>query len=152
MANRDTSKPWFETGDKPTQAQFQQLLDWLRFVDDPIAMNDIAGLTNALLVKVDHAGYDAFYSGELIAANADYLYTLQQYYLLEKIIVIPGADCTIRIGKTLSGDEIVTNTDIDTDGEVFVIDVFAIANRNIYISGIPVGSKLIFLKRLIKTQ
>ncbi|HEY9534105.1 MAG TPA: hypothetical protein VIQ77_06190 [Mucilaginibacter sp.] len=48
MANKDTSKQWFEMGDYPTQAQFAQVFDWLRWKDEGISIADVANLQNFL--------------------------------------------------------------------------------------------------------
>jgi hypothetical protein len=48
MANKDTSKQWFETNDTPSEAQFAQVFDWLRWKDEPITMADIAGLQGSI--------------------------------------------------------------------------------------------------------
>lgn len=48
MANKDTSKQWFETGDYPTQSQFYQVFDWLRWKDEGITIADVAALQGIL--------------------------------------------------------------------------------------------------------
>lgn len=48
MGNKDTSKQWFETGDYPTQAQFYQVFDWLRWKDEGITITDVAALQGIL--------------------------------------------------------------------------------------------------------
>ncbi|MGQ0739151.1 MAG: hypothetical protein ACT4OJ_08850, partial [Bacteroidota bacterium] len=93
MANRDTVKPWFETGDKPTQAQFWQFFDWVRFLDDPIAMAEVTGLVNALLGKVNTSDYE----GQLIAYDGPAIYTIPAGYLLEKIIPYYGGAGEMQI-------------------------------------------------------
>lgn len=41
MAYKDDVKPWFETGDFPTQAQFYQKFDWQRWKDELIGVDDL---------------------------------------------------------------------------------------------------------------
>jgi hypothetical protein len=48
MAYRDNAKPFFNSGSKPTQQQFYQLLNWLRFLDDQITIQNVSGLLQAL--------------------------------------------------------------------------------------------------------
>ncbi|MBS0647403.1 MAG: hypothetical protein JSR97_12560 [Verrucomicrobia bacterium] len=48
MTNKDTAKAWFETGDFPTQEQFYQTFDWLRWKDEGLAIDDIANLQQIL--------------------------------------------------------------------------------------------------------
>lgn len=154
MANRDTVKPWFQTGKKPTQAQFYQLFDWLFFSDDGIAMNAVAGLVATLNGKADQASFNSFYQGELINASANVIYNQLANYLIEKIIIIPGADALVRIGTTNGGEEVMPETQLlaaDAGTYVQVLDAFAVANRNLYINGITAGTRIIILKRLLKT-
>lgn len=52
----DTVKPWFETGDYPTQAQFHQWMEWLRWTDILISEGDLdAGLV-AKINAISSAG------------------------------------------------------------------------------------------------
>jgi hypothetical protein len=44
----DVLKSWFQTGDKPTEAQFADLIDSFRHAATPIAMTDVDGLATAL--------------------------------------------------------------------------------------------------------
>lgn len=48
MANKENAKQWFETGDYPTQVQFAQVFDWLRWKDEGISIADVANLQNFL--------------------------------------------------------------------------------------------------------
>lgn len=153
MAYRDTVKPWFQTGDKPTQAQFYQLFDYLFFKDEGITMADVAGLVAALAGKASQAVFDDFQKGELIETSADVIYAQGANTLIEKIIIIPGADAAITIGTTNGGEEIMVSTNIEvTDYGTypFIIDAFSAVDRNLYINGIPANSKIIILKRPLK--
>lgn len=49
MANKDTVKQWFETGDFPTQTQFYQKFDWQRWKDEKIAADDLTPELLALI-------------------------------------------------------------------------------------------------------
>jgi len=48
MAKKDTSKQWFLTGYYPTQAQFAQVFDWLRWKDEPLEISEVNGLQDAI--------------------------------------------------------------------------------------------------------
>lgn len=148
MANKDTAKQWFETGDKPTQAQFWQVFDWLRWTDVAIGMDQITGLDAALLAKVNKADYE----GNCIAYDADATFTIPAGYLLEKIIPYYGANGSMNVSTVLMGDadEVeVPEVSIGWNRPI-VVNIFAPANTDVYIGGIPAGSKLVFLTRKIK--
>jgi hypothetical protein len=53
MASRATLLSYFETGDMPTQAQFAELINSLRLLDEALATTDIAGLTALIEQVVD---------------------------------------------------------------------------------------------------
>ncbi len=53
MASRATLLSFFETGDMPTQAQFAELINSLRLLDEALATTDIAGLTALIEQVVD---------------------------------------------------------------------------------------------------
>lgn len=150
MANKDTAKQWFETGDKPTQAQFWQVFDWLRWADVAIGMDQITGLETALLAKVNKSDYE----GNCIAYNADATYTIPAGYLLEKLIPYYGANGDMKASTVLMGDaEIVEVPELLLGwNQPVVLNIFAPVNTNLFLSGVPVGSKIVFLTRKIKTN
>ena len=151
---RDIAKAYLVTGAKPTQAQFAQIMDSLFFKDEGINMSAVAGLLAALTGKAGKNEFDSFYGGELITASADVVYMQLANYLLEKVIIIPGADAVMRIGTTNGGQEIMNDTSItvaDITSHTQIIDAFTQVDRNIYINGITANSKIIIIKRLIKT-
>lgn len=41
MANKDTAKTYFNTGDFPTESQFAQVFEWLRWKDELIGYDDL---------------------------------------------------------------------------------------------------------------
>lgn len=147
MTNKDTAKTWFERGDKPTQAQFAQVFEWLRWKDEAI---DAPSDNN----KLDKIVFDAFEQGQLVsfpAGNGSFI--LDANYLLEKVIVFPPIDALVKIGDTVGGEELCPETPV-TSATGGVIEVNAFANgvaRTIHLSGIPVNTKIIFIKRKIKT-
>ncbi len=48
MGFKEDAKQWFETGDYPTQAQFAQVFEWLRWKDEQQAISTITGLADIL--------------------------------------------------------------------------------------------------------
>jgi len=151
MANVDTAKTWFETGDKPTQAQFHQLLAWLRFKDQPITMDDIQGLTTSLGLKLDKAIFNAFEQGQKLEVNGDTEYVIPPGYILEKIIVIPGSNCTPY--AMLGPEEIVPQGDetivTPAEGVLWVTNILALSQKTLSIFGLPADSSVIYFKRKI---
>lgn len=149
---RDTVKPWFVTAAKPTQAQFWALFDDLRFKDEAITLADIDTLAALLALKADQAALDDFTGGELITLLADGYYDVPAGYLLDKLIILPGLDMNIYLGKTLGGDEIAASELVTGGvGEVYVVNLFAnAANVRLYISGITAATSVILFKRKVK--
>jgi hypothetical protein len=148
MAHRDTVKPYFQTHDEPTQTQFYELFDKIRFIDDPIALADIAGLISALSGKLNTADYE----GQLVAYNAPATYVHSAGILLEKIIPFYGGVGSIFISRIGMGQSEIFLKDDMVGGwnNAIAVDIFSDADMNIYIDGIPAGSKILFLKRKLK--
>jgi hypothetical protein len=148
VANKDIAKQWFETGDKPTQAQFWQIFDWLRWADTAIAMDQITGLNTALNSKVSKADYE----GNCIGFNGDSIYEIPGGYLLESIIPYYGSNGSMKLSVVANGDSEVVEVPEVNNGwnNPVVINWFAENNTIMYIAGIPNGSKLVFLTRKIK--
>lgn len=148
MANKDTAKQWFETGDKPTQTQFWQVFDWLRWNDIAIAIDDISGLSAALASKVSKADYE----GNCIAYNGPAIYTIPASHLLESIVPYYAAPGDMQISLVAMGNTDEANEEGLAAGwnRPIYLNIFAENNTDLYIDGIPPGSKLVFLTRKIK--
>src|SRR5665213_1864298 len=150
MAYIDIVKPWFETGDKPTQNQFWTLFGYLRFKDDAIAVADIAGLSDLLTGKAAQTALDAFIGGELQLYNADAYYDIPAGYLLEKLIVAPAIDINLQIGNSVSNDDIAAQETVTASaGVVYVVNIFARATKRIYFTGCAAGTQVVFFKRKV---
>jgi hypothetical protein len=147
MANKETAKSWFERGDKPTQAQFAQVFDWLRWKDEELPTPSDAN-------KLDKIVFDAFEQGQVVAFPAgNGSFVLDANYLLEKVIVLTPIDALVKIGDTFGGEEVCPETPVSS-AIGGVIEVNAFANgvaRTLFLSGIPVNTKIVFIKRRIKT-
>ena len=104
MANKDTSKQWFETGDFPTQAQFAQVFEWLRWKDEQLAMADVVGLIAYLSSVIPPIE---------ISINASGSYTIPAGYAIYKLYAKTIlADSTLVIGTEEFGDDILAVVDL----------------------------------------
>ena len=147
-------KGYFETGKKPTQQQFWDWLESFVHKSDGIAIANVAGLSSALNAKLDKVQFDAFEAGVLLPFNADGTYLIPGPSLLEKIIPFYGSPGTMKLSRVEAGGEDVAE-EIDIQGgwnPPIQIDVVAIADTTLYITGIPAGSMILFLKRKIKVE
>lgn len=155
MANKDTAKTYFQTGDKPSQSQFYQTFDWLRWADDTIAIADVTGLTAALALKADQASLAAlinilFPFKVLLTANGSY--TIPAGMIVEKIILTPAATATLKIGTTNGGEEImIADTVAGGADKSVTVDIIARADTIIYFTGL-VGSTTILIYRKTLTS
>lgn len=150
VQSRSVIKTWFETGDFPTQQQFWDWIDSVLWAGE-VQITDIVNLLDALQAKADKAALDAFEQGDRVAFEGDGYYDIPQNYLLEKVIVLYGADGSLKIGTTAGGEDILpelpwTVANVDP----ITIDKYAKVTRRIYFTGPTAGSVIIFLKRLIK--
>lgn len=151
MANRELSKQWFETGDKPTQTQFQLLLDYLFFKDEGIAIGNVAGLLDALLLKADAATVTTILervAPDLVNASANFSYSLKNGLSLRKIGFLLTSPMQIKIGTTNGGNEIMELIQIGSGyEELSNPKAYADgADKLIYVSGITQACKVIFWK------
>lgn len=83
--------------------------------------------------------------------NADGPITLPEGRLLETILVRPsGGPVTLKIGKTVGGDEIMMETDIaDGDDQVVNFNIPARADTSIHFTGVSTDLEiLLFIKSL----
>lgn len=107
-SQRDTVKPWYITGAFPTQAQFWQWMDWIRFKDEKIASSD---LTDELIAMFNS-------NVRLIALPANvFQWNAPAGTLLEKFLIKDsgaGQNVTVDIGITPGGNEILDSEMINT--------------------------------------
>ena len=144
MAFIDDIKPYFQTGDYPTQSQFYEAFDKLRWKDETQAISSITGLQDIL---------NSFAGGVTAFTTAgDQPFTIPVGYLLEHIILKPVADCNVRCdvaGTITPGDVVMELAVTAAEGTVWVINKMAFADTNIVVVGMPAGSKVYFVKRKI---
>lgn len=74
MVNKDTAKTWFETGDFPTQEQFYQTFDWLRWKDEGIDIadiNNLQGILNSLQATINANLPSSLLTGGVVTIISD---------------------------------------------------------------------------------
>lgn len=139
----DNAKPWFETGDFPTQAQFYQLFEWLRWKDEAILISEVFGLQQ--IINELASPVEAF-----TPPGDEHVYTIPEGFLLEKVIIRTSIPSNIRIendGTSSPGDIV---PEVETNGHtVFTVNVFALTNTDIKVAGIPAGAIIYYIKRKI---
>lgn len=143
MAFIDNVKPWFETGDFPTQAQFYQLFEWLRWKDEAIQINEVFGLQQILNQLASPV--EAF-----TPSGDEHVYTIPEGFLLEKIILRTAtpSNLSVEFEGTLTPGDIVP--EVQTSGNsVLTVNVFATSPKNIKVTGIPAGANIYYIKRKI---
>ena len=68
---------------------------------------------------------------EIQAFDADGFYLINQYFLLEKIIVLPGSDiANFQIGSTAGAHDILNMADPISGSEVIDINIFTKLNNS----------------------
>ncbi len=146
MANKDTSKLWFETGDFPTEAQFAQVFEWLRWKDESLAISDMPGLQEVLNTLANPK--ETFVTDGGVLA-----YQVPIGFLLEKIIVFPASNaypfCAYAGG--VDGDIIFADSEVITpEGKAWVVNIMAgVTAKNIVVSALPAASTVVIIKRKI---
>ena len=110
-------KAYFENGDKPTQAEFADLIDSF-----PNLTDDTIGLVSC---KTRTYPGSVGTSGEPFSANT----------LVSEIIITSSAAGTINVGTSGSGTQIAEALDYVNGSIVFVVNHFFSAAGSIYFSG-----------------
>ncbi len=142
MSFKDDAKQWFQTGDYPTQQQIYTKFDNLRWKDEPLSIEDItglAGILNGLLYPLQIFIKDT-------AANIPFEFTIPADFQLEQIIIAPSVDCICSLKD--QGEFINENDEITAaKGKAWRVDDYAINDKTLTITDVPINSKLIFVKR-----
>lgn len=148
----DELKVYFQTGKKPTQQQFYDWLESFVHKNDGIAIVNVAGLTAALLAKVDKTQFDAFEQGVLLAFDADAEIEINGGTLVEQVIPFYGSTGSMNISEVAMGNsDLVEGQEINAGwNQPIILNRMFENNGSLFIEGIPSGSKLVLLKRKIK--
>lgn len=146
MANKDTVKPWFETGDYPTQAQFWQMFDWLRWKDEGLQISDVAGLQELVNSIITLAAVKVKYI-QLLSLISDGSFTMDTGLIITGIIADAPNDFLLNIGTTPGGNDIIDALPIaGGKPEPITLMIYAKAEKTIYFSGINAPTDFILLK------
>ncbi len=147
-------KSFFETGDKPTQQQFYDWLESFIHQTEGIAIANVAGLVAALVEKADQVALqlliDLVKPIRLIL-EADGSYEIPAGKLMERLIITPIAETTLKVGITPAGNEVLEEEILDADSDKIVdyVIVARAAGNLIYFTGIVAQTTvLIYTKTL----
>jgi hypothetical protein len=143
MAFIDDIKPYFETNDLPTQAQFYAMLERLRWKDEALNITDVTGLQailNALATPV-----------EAFTVVGTHTYTIPAGHRLEALIMKPVSNCTVRCDTAgaLEPGDVLIDLDITAAGADVSVNKMAFVSTDVIVYGLPAGSKIYFVKRKI---
>lgn len=132
MAFKDDVKQWFETGDYPTQAQFWQKFEWLRWKDEKIAFEDLDDDLKELILAIP---------GTILLEYSVRVWKAKAGTMLEKFFIgqwpgLGGATVyTVNIGTTPGGYELFQDVAVDTSDPqsgILTKDFYCIADTLIY--------------------
>lgn len=105
-----TIKNWFRTALKPTQSQFWDTWDSFWHKDDSIPTSSITGL-DAYLSQIPTPEQLALLQGPVtVVVSGANTYQLPAGKLLEKVIATPTGSQLIKLGTTVGGEEIFSET------------------------------------------
>lgn len=146
MAFKDNSKAWFQTTFFPTQAQFWQVFDWLRWKDEPVSIAEVTGLADILNNSFAIVTKEKF----TVDGTGNFSYTIPAGFVLNSISVLPAADglaaCT-NVGG-VSGDIVPSDMVLAATGAYWLLSKQVIAATTIIITAIP-NTVLVFIKTKI---
>lgn len=147
MAYKDNAKNWFQEGDYPTEGQFSQTFDWLRWRDQGVPIEDVIGLADALndIVTTRVA--------LPLTISTTTSITIPDGYMVERIIIIPSANCkpVISYEDGAPGDIIPEPEDFVTPatGAVYEVSQLIVTSRNIVVQNVPINSRIVYMRRKI---
>jgi len=147
MAYKESAKNWFQEGDYPTESQFSQTFDWIRWRDQPVEMEEVSGLADSLNDIISTR-----VALPLTIATITTI-TVPDGYMIERIIIVPSANCkpVISYEDGVSGDILPAPEEDVTPakGAVYEVSQFVVISRNILIQGVPLNSKIVYIRRKI---
>lgn len=147
MANIDTAKQWFKTGDYPTQAQFWQLFEWLRWKDEQLQITDIKDLPDILTDLITNAGGGGA-TAESFVLSSDGSRTILAGTVISGIVVdTPVA--AVLIGRSAGQGDIAVAEAYEGKPAEIVTMVYAKETMELYFTGITQPTTIILLKQTI---
>lgn len=105
-----TLKSWFETGDKPTQAQFWDWLDSFRHKNDSIPMGDVSGLDSALAGLASQSSVDSLKAINLtvLAPTTSASQNIPAGTVINKIRIKSSSAISFNLGTSSGGSQILS--------------------------------------------
>lgn len=144
-------KSWVVARWKPTVVQVKDWMDSFWHKQDTIPMASVGGLTNALTGLATQEAVNNVLTmlyGERVAYAGTGAYAIANNVLLEKIIITPVIESTIRVGTTVGGDDLLADTVIAA-GNKEPLQIDRYEGGTIYITGVANGTPMIFFKRFV---
>jgi len=139
--NISTLKSYFETGDKPTQAQFYAWLDSFRHKDDKIALTDLSTELQNFLNGVGGKSFVVLTPGQASYAPA-------AGELIEVIVFDDDANPNVKVGTTNGGSEIAAELQLVNGEFLFEQKLrFKTAGSTIYFGNITGNTVTTIYKR-----
>lgn len=139
-AHSEAAKLYFKTGLKPSEAQFAQFIEWLRFKDQPISFDD---LTAELQAFFTYFGRTVQLPAGVFTYNAPAGTLLEALFFGEQpntLHVGSVIEYTIRVGITPGGDEILEDRVVDINDPqtgVHSLRYYCLPATTIYFTATP---------------
>ncbi|HMP92096.1 MAG TPA: hypothetical protein PKD90_04440 [Phnomibacter sp.] len=135
----DNLKTFFETGKRPTEAQFADLIDSLRHKNSLIAINEVDGLVNILnslptisaieqlLQQVQPVQRTAPAGGGTISLPPALMYS--------RVLIIGAAGTVVNIGTDVGINDICDGLMLTTGSVIHYFGLYAPDGKYLYIDG-----------------
>ena len=132
-----TIKSWFQTGDKPTQAQFWDWLESFIHKDDPITTSQVTGLNTTLSTLATQASVDALKGTVLSASASTFSTSIAAGTILHVLRIKSTSAITFNLGTSVGGSQILAAESLGV-GEVgvYTLDRDFETLQTIYFSGL----------------
>ncbi len=150
----DNAKQWFRTRLKPTQSQFWQTFDWLRWKDELLKIEEVDQLTTILQQKAD-IGSTGVNRPIAVVLNGNGSFQFPAGLMIDLIMITPtGGAITPAIGLTDGGSEIYSTSDPIAANTDYLLTVGYAARviTTIYFSGITYPTVFLIYTRTLSYQ
>lgn len=146
MAYKATALTWFQTGDFPTQQQFNSVFNWLRWRDEEVPLASVTGLQDIINGLANPV--QAYTVG--VDASPSFTFKIPAGFLLEKVILEPPINCTVNLYDMDLAEVVIEPEEIiSSRGAVWSVNMHAIADRNIRIETLPANTIITLIKRKV---
>ena len=145
VVTKDILKTYFETGDYPTQAQFANLIDSLRNVNDPIALADLA---EDVITAINNAA-SSMGNPPIVTAPGATTVTIPHGVLIDLILVLNSSGIVFSAGWTNGGTDVVDNYQIPDNQSAINTIIFNKSDEHntLYLNGVNSGTIVKLFKR-----